>query len=97
MISQSFLAKLSSILCIIMTEVKGMRQDGPFGGLNVTMSGDFHQFPPVGEGTTTPASIRDSPETMLGSKLFVQFTTVVILKEQKQVTDPEWISLLRQS
>jgi len=99
MISQNFLAKLSSILCIIMSEVKGMRQDAPFGRLNIIMSGDFHQFPPVGEGSMAPlywpASIRDHPEAALRSKLFAQFRTVIILKEQKRVTDPEWICLLR--
>lgn len=46
MLSQEFLAKISKILHIVMDRES---RDGlaPFGGLNVILVGDFHQFPPV--------------------------------------------------
>ena len=46
MLSQEFLAKISKILHIVMDR-EGRDGLAPFGGLNVILVGDFHQFPPV--------------------------------------------------
>ncbi|KAJ3559330.1 hypothetical protein NM688_g415 [Phlebia brevispora] len=72
----------------------------PFGGLNVIILGDFHQFPPIGHvrkgllwkqlSHTTETS---SDETN-GRILYEQFNRAVTLHEQKRIRDPEWHELL---
>jgi hypothetical protein len=59
-----------------------MENDKIFGGLNVILVKDFHQFPPVVARTTAPLywpadSRHDSEDEILGQKIFEQFTTVV--------------------
>jgi len=71
-----------------------------FGGINIILCGDFHQFPPVATSPTealyfpiNPA--KDSAESQLGRAIYLEFTTVVILKEQMHVTDPVWRNFLK--
>jgi hypothetical protein len=100
MISRWFFARLSKNIC------KGLVLAGegdpnlPFGGLNVILVGDFHQFPPVASKKTAPlyypcSTSIDSADDMLGRSIYEQFTVVVRLKEQVRVTDPEWVDLLQ--
>ncbi|OJA15245.1 hypothetical protein AZE42_11257 [Rhizopogon vesiculosus] len=74
--------------------------DRAFGGVNVIIIGDFHQFPPI--ASRRSASLywpcnpsKDSAEELLGRKLYGEFKIVVRLKEQVRVIDPEWLDLLR--
>ncbi|KAG2343167.1 hypothetical protein BDR05DRAFT_836661, partial [Suillus weaverae] len=60
---------------------------------------DFHQFTPVTRGKSAALYYpcnpsKDSAKEMLGQKIYEQFITVVCLKEQVHVTDPQWNDLL---
>ncbi len=100
MIAKSFLALLSRNVAAGM-EGNGMDTTQSFGGLNVVLCGDLHQFPPVAcalaEALYMRTDIaRDSqhPDRVLGRAIYEEFTTVVILKEQMRVTDPVWRDFL---
>ena len=67
-----------------------------FGGINVIICGDFHQFLPVAaltyEALYYPANIqKDSTDVLLGHAIYEEFVTVVILKEQIHCIDPVWL------
>ncbi|KAG9015872.1 hypothetical protein FRB93_012437 [Tulasnella sp. JGI-2019a] len=93
MISRPFFAKSASI--IDMTSNALGKETGsslPFGGLNVIIVGDFHQFPPVASKQNAPLYWpcnpgKDTLEYIAGHQLYEQFKTVVILKEQVRVVD----------
>ena len=73
--------------------------DRSFGGLNVILCGDLHQFPPVAvkdyEIIYRPLdSTRDGFDTQVGWRLYEEFTTVVKLTQQRQVTDLVWKAFL---
>jgi len=81
-------------------EHQGKTTNEPFGGLNVILIGDFHQFPPVAAKPTASLycpcdAEKDSDNDMLGRKLYEQFDQVVRLKTQVCVTDSEWLGLLQ--
>src|SRR5258708_1912030 len=99
MISRSFLTRISSTLSLVMDRVRGYAEDLAFGGLNVIISGDFHQFPPVCSRKSAPLywrpSTDDTNEESVGSELYLKFNKVVILKDQVRVTDEGWLDLLR--
>jgi len=99
MVSRKMFAKLSRIISRA-KEHQGKTTDEPFGGLNVIVVGDFHQFPPVAAKPTAPLycpcdAEKDSDIDMLGRKLYEQFDQVVRLKTQVRVTDSEWLDLLQ--
>ncbi len=100
MLAKAFVAVLARNIAIGM-EGSGLDRDQSFGGLNVIICGDLHQFPPVAvspvEALFYPNDIdRDlgEPDRMLGRKIYEEFTTVVILKEQMRVSDPTWRDFL---
>ena len=99
MISKSFLAKLSCNLSISKQGGESYHEGISFGGINVILCGDLHQFPPVAQRhherlyhPNDPA--HDPLETQIGCTLYEEFDTVVILKEQICVTDTRWRQLL---
>ncbi|KIO11182.1 hypothetical protein M404DRAFT_20672 [Pisolithus tinctorius Marx 270] len=72
----------------------------PFGGLNVILVSDFHQFPPVATKASVPLFWpcnveKDTEDELLGRRIYEQFDIVVQLKTQVRVTDPEWHDLLQ--
>ena len=96
MLSRSFLAKL----CRIISTAMESKEDEVFGGLNVVLVGDFHQFPPVIARRSAPLywpanSRHDSEDDIFGRKIYEKFTTVVQLHQQIRIQDPEWYDLLQ--
>ena len=98
MISKTFLARLSRAIDI---GVHGSRPSSPcsFGGINVILFGDLHQFPPVvtkaRESLFYPIHISDTHEAKIGRMIYEEFKTVVILKQQHQIKDVPWRNFLR--
>ena len=69
-------------------------------GVNVIILGDFHQFPqgarPIRDALYNPSSAEiDSLGSQIGRVIYGEFTTVVILKEQKSVSDLVWHNFLQ--
>jgi hypothetical protein len=96
MLSKDFFARLSRNISI----AKNAENDDSFGGLSVILLGDFHQFPPVARPIRDALfysynAERDGPTSQIGRAIYEQFSTVVILKEQKRVSDPVWLDFLQ--
>ena len=71
-----------------------------FGGINVIICGDPHQFPPVARPLHSALyypsdQVRDSIDSQLGRIIYEEFSTVVTLKEQMRVTDSVWHKFLQ--
>lgn len=100
MVARDFLAKLEVILELA-KERAGVERDGKvFGGVNIIIVGDFHQFPPVMASNRAALyfpidTAKDSDDEIIGRQLYERFTTVVVLEEQVRVTDPGWQDLLK--
>ena len=98
MLSKTFLATLSRNISIGMEGTEGFQAGRSFGGLNVILCGDLHQFPPVAcskrEALYHPLDTRDSLDAQIGRQTYEEFSTVVILKEQMRVSDPTWRDFL---
>jgi hypothetical protein len=100
MLSKKFLNKISNILARAKTGDDTSEEDLPFGGVNVILAGDFHQFPPVVTKKNSPLYYpmnqdTDGIEDMNGRKIYEKFNVVVWLKQQFRSTDPVWTDLLR--
>ena len=99
MLAKKFLAVLSYNISIAKMVQGQPVKSKSFGGINVILCGDFHQFPPV---ATSPSEAlyfpskpeRESVDSQLGGAIYMEFATVVILKEQMCVTDPVWCDFL---
>ena len=92
MISRSFLATLSRNIAISLEGAPGTSKGHSFGGLNVILYGDLHQFPPVAcaksEALYHPVNLaKDSEDAKIGRHTYEEFSTVVVLREQMRVTD----------
>jgi len=97
MISQTFFTRLSAAIGKAKSQGGSDNTNRPFGGVNVILVSDFHQFPPV---VGKPLYWRSNPskdnnKELLGRQLYEQFTTIVRLKEQVRIQDPEWLDLLQ--
>ena len=99
MLSRTFLATLSRNIGIGIEGAPYAREGHSFGGLNVILCGDLHQFPPVAcaksEALYHPVVLaKDSDEAKIGRRIYEEFSTVVILHEQMRVADQIWRNFL---
>ncbi|KIK25555.1 hypothetical protein PISMIDRAFT_96710, partial [Pisolithus microcarpus 441] len=99
MVGKTFLAKLSRNIAVGKMTDAGAVTAHSFGGINVIMCGDFHQFPPVAVGPSEALYVPSKPQNkgtpaQLGRAIYEEFQTVVILQEQMRVTDKVWQDFL---
>ena len=99
MISRSFLATLSRNIAIGLEGSPYAARDHSFGGLNVILCGDLHQFPPVAcaksEALCYPVNLaKDSDDAKIGRRIYEEFSMVVVLREQMRITDQGWRDFL---
>jgi hypothetical protein len=65
--------------------------------MHIIKCGNFHQFPPVGNDTSTlyvDRPDKDSKRAQLGRAIFLQFDKVIILKKQNRIKDNIWNEIL---
>ena len=96
MLAKDFFALLSRNASIGKRDLS----NSSFGGINVIILGDFHQFPPVARSIRDalyyPSKVEtDSLQSQIGCSIYEEFKMVVTLKEQKRVSDPIWLRFLR--
>lgn len=97
MLGTKDLARISDLCSVVKAQTGSKDAHKPFGGLNVILFGDFHQFPPVGDPKTAlymPPPATAAEDAQRGFSLYRQFDDVVLLKEQMRVQDSKWMSML---
>ncbi|EUC56046.1 ATP-dependent DNA helicase PIF1, putative [Rhizoctonia solani AG-3 Rhs1AP] len=98
MLSKPFFSQLARNIGIAKSAYDSRASDLPFGGVNVILCGDFHQFPPVAGSSRNalyvPNTTGNPVETSLGREIYEMFSIVVILKKQVRVVDEVWRGFL---
>ncbi|KAF5389044.1 hypothetical protein D9757_004877 [Collybiopsis confluens] len=99
MISKTIFAKLSRNVGISVEGLTHANRNDSFGGINVIIVGDLHQFEPVVCGRHDalyyPTQNSDTELMKIGREIYEDFDTVVIVKEQRRVSDEVWRDFLR--
>ncbi|KAF8138849.1 hypothetical protein EV363DRAFT_1107157, partial [Boletus edulis] len=89
------LASLNLVVSTVRGTEENIDETEPLGGLSTFLTGDFHQFPPVGQ--VKKALYCKHPPSSLsqtGRQIFEQFDTVVELIDQNRITDALWNAIL---
>ncbi|KAG5220343.1 ATP-dependent DNA helicase [Salix suchowensis] len=92
MITKMLMEVLSKICCQTKCHLGNCNRTA-FGGLNVILFGDLHQFPPIIK--TNALYYPDADGISIGRELFECFTTVVTLTQQMRVRDKTWTEMLQ--
>ena len=98
MMTTPLLVYLSQATGVVRSGLTGVDASIPFGGLNVILLGDFHQFPPV--ASAKRELYNPSPENgtcQLGRNLFEQFDIVIRLDQQIRIRDVGWMEILQRT
>lgn len=96
MLTTEVVALLSELLNDFHANTDARSASLPFGGINVILFGDFHQFPPVGNPTAALYYCHQKCDRgTLGRNIYEQFIVVVELAEQMRVTDARWDTVLK--
>lgn len=103
MVPRAMFSEMSRIISKARAHLTKDNPDLPFGGLNVIILGDMHQFPPVTGGAPhalfTPLNRKDlgkgrKESFIQGREIYTQFEDVVKLRKQVRVVDERWKELL---
>ncbi|CEL56332.1 hypothetical protein RSOLAG1IB_11903 [Rhizoctonia solani AG-1 IB] len=101
MLSKEFLACLSRHISIAKMEYDSSVGSLPFGGVNVILGGDLHQFPPVAAPSRGalyhPTNLNQGDidqDAGAGRAIYERFTTVIKLTKQVRVVDQIWRDFL---
>lgn len=98
MMTAPTLAHLSHVTGVVRSNIYRFDATRAFGGLNVVMLGDFHQFPPV--ANPKKELYNSNPPNGLcktGRALYEQFNTVIKLDQQMRVRDHIWNDILQRT
>ena len=104
------ISMLTTDLLTLTSQVTGFVKTGngranttvPFGGMNIILLGDFHQFPPVANSRASlhvspSISFKETTTRVMGCNIYMQFETVVTLTEQMRIMDNVWRQILEHS
>ncbi len=99
MLGKTHLVNMEHNISIAKEGGNGHRPGVTWGGANVILCVDLHQFPPVAQGKKKflfyPGRLGDENQTIAaGRRLYEEFSMVVILNQQMRVTDPVWRDML---
>ncbi|KAF4612702.1 hypothetical protein D9613_011752 [Agrocybe pediades] len=100
MLAKMFLALFSRHAAYGKAAANAGAMDCSFGGMNVCLIGDLHQFPPVAiprsDSLFYPSDpVKSKVESQIGEEIYHEFNTVVILRQQNRVQDEEWLRFLK--
>lgn len=99
MLTTDLITLTSQITGFVKTGVGTADSTVPFGGMNVLLLGDFHQFPPVANPSgalysTLGCSQKETTTRVVGWNIYHQFQTMVALKQQMWIMDQVWSDIL---
>ncbi|THG92702.1 hypothetical protein EW026_g8293 [Hermanssonia centrifuga] len=97
MLGKSHLVRMERSIAIGKEGGEGHRAGITWGGVNIILCGDLHQFPPVAQGSQEflfHPGVLGNGQIGIGRRLYEEFNLVVILNEQMRVTDPIWRDML---
>ncbi|GAW10284.1 ATP-dependent DNA helicase PIF1 [Lentinula edodes] len=95
MATKDLLANLSDIVTHVRSKLDKPGEGLYFGGMNVILCGDFHQFPPVANGEAALYHPKcTGKHAQKGQEIYSCFDKVVTLRQQMRVRDKRWQELL---
>jgi len=95
MLNKTMLFCISEIINHCLAENGEGNLHDAFRGLDIILTGDYHQFPPVaGKALYQDDSLKDGARDRIGRELFKLFDTVIMLTQQVRVCDQGWTDIL---